>query len=93
MRVYHADLLMYAGDAHPIGRPLESSDAEPQVAASSDRSSASVRCLAMRKQATSSSFLVTVVSLGGVRGEVSANFERPSRSHFSLDSRKQANLV
>ena len=33
---------------------------------------------------------VTVVSLGVVSGEVSANFERPSRSHFSLDSRQQA---
>ena len=31
--------------------------------------------------------LVTVVSLGVVSDEVSANFERPSRSHFSLDSR------
>ena len=31
--------------------------------------------------------LVTVVSLGVVSGEVSANFERPTRSHFSLDSR------
>ena len=37
--------------------------------------------------------LVTVVSLGVVSGEVSANFERPSRSHFSLDSRQQAILV
>ena len=32
--------------------------------------------------------LVTVFSLG-----VSANFERPSQSHFSLDSRQQAILV
>ena len=37
--------------------------------------------------------LVTVFSLGVVNGEVSANFERPSRSHFSLDSRQQAILV
>ena len=37
--------------------------------------------------------LVTVVSLGVVSGEVSADFERPSRSHFSLDSRQQAILV
>ena len=37
--------------------------------------------------------LVTVVSLGVVSGEASANFERPSRSHFSLDSRQQAILV
>ena len=28
-----------------------------------------------------------------VSGEASANFERPSRSHFSLDSRQQAILV
>ena len=37
--------------------------------------------------------LATVFSLGVVSGEVSANFERPSRSHFSLDSRQQAILV
>ena len=37
--------------------------------------------------------LVTVVSLGVVSGEVSANFKRPLRSHFSLDSRQQAILV
>ena len=37
--------------------------------------------------------LVTVVSLGVVSGEASANFERPSLSHFSLDSRQQAILV
>ena len=37
--------------------------------------------------------LVTVFSLGVVSGEVSANFERPSRSHFSLGSRQQAMLV
>ena len=37
--------------------------------------------------------LVSVVSLGVVSGEVSANFERPWRSHFSLDSREQAILV
>ena len=37
--------------------------------------------------------LVTVFSLGVVSCEVSANFERPSRSHFSLDSRQQAILV
>ena len=37
--------------------------------------------------------LVTVFSLGVVSGEVSANFERPSRSHFSLDSRQQAILI
>ena len=36
---------------------------------------------------------VTVVSLGVVSGEVPANFERPPRSHFSLDSRQQAILV
>ena len=34
--------------------------------------------------------LVTVVSLGLVSGEASTYFERPSRSHFSLDSRQQA---
>ena len=34
--------------------------------------------------------LVTVVSLGEVSDEASAYFERPSRSHFSLDSRQQA---
>ena len=34
--------------------------------------------------------LVTVVSLVVVSGEVPANFERRSRSHFSLDSRYQA---
>ena len=37
--------------------------------------------------------LVTLFSLGVVSGEVSANFERPSRSHFLLDSRQQAILV
>ena len=37
--------------------------------------------------------LVTVASLGGVSGEVPANFERPSPSHFSLDSRQQAIVV
>ena len=37
--------------------------------------------------------LVTVVSVGVVSGVVSANFERPSRGHFSLDSRQQAILV
>ena len=37
--------------------------------------------------------LVTVFSLGVLGGEVSAKFERPSRSHFSLDSRQQAILV
>ena len=37
--------------------------------------------------------LVTVVSLGLVSGEVSANFERPSGSHFSLEIRQQAILV
>ena len=37
--------------------------------------------------------LVTVVSLRVVSCEVSANFERPSRSHFSLDSRQQDILV
>ena len=37
--------------------------------------------------------LVTVVSLGVVSGEVPANFERPSPSLFSLDSRQQAILV
>ena len=31
---------------------------------------------------------VTVVSLNVVSGEASANFERPSRSRFSLDSRQ-----
>ena len=36
---------------------------------------------------------VTVVSLGVVIGEVSANFERTSRSHFSLDARQQAITV
>ena len=33
---------------------------------------------------------VTVFSLGVVSGEVSANFEKPSRSHISLDSCQQA---
>ena len=37
--------------------------------------------------------LVIVVSLGEVSGEVPANFERPSQSHFSLDSRQQAIVV
>ena len=37
--------------------------------------------------------LVTVFSLGVVSGEVSANFEQPSRSHFSFDSRQQAIFV
>ena len=37
--------------------------------------------------------LVTVVSLNVASGEASANFERPSRSRFSLDSRQQASLV
>ena len=37
--------------------------------------------------------LVTVVSLGVVSGEVFANFERPSRSYFSLGSRQQAIVV
>ena len=37
--------------------------------------------------------LVTVVSLGVVRGAVSAIFERPPRSHLSLDIRQQAILV
>ena len=37
--------------------------------------------------------LVTVVSLGVVSGEVSANFERPLQSHFSLGSRQQTILV
>ena len=37
--------------------------------------------------------LVTVFSLAVVSGEVSANVERPSRSHFSLDSRQQAIIV
>ena len=37
--------------------------------------------------------LITVVFLGVVSGEVPANFERPSPSHFSLDSRQQAVLV
>ena len=37
--------------------------------------------------------LVTVFSLGVVSGDVSANFEQPSRSHFSLDSCQQAILV
>ena len=37
--------------------------------------------------------LVTVVSLGVVSGEVSANFERPSWRYFSLDSRQQDILV
>ena len=37
--------------------------------------------------------LVTVVSLGVVSGEVSADFERPSRGHFLLDSRQHAILV
>ena len=32
-------------------------------------------------------------ALGVVSGEASANFERPSRSHFSLDSRQQVILV
>ena len=36
---------------------------------------------------------VTVVSLGVVSGEELANFERPSRSYFSLDSRQQAIVV
>ena len=37
--------------------------------------------------------LVNVVSFCVVSGEVSANFERLSRSHFSLDSRQHSILV
>ena len=37
--------------------------------------------------------LVTVVSLGVVSDEVSANFERPSPNHFSLDSRQHSRLA
>ena len=37
--------------------------------------------------------LLTVVSFGVVSGEASDYFERPSRDHFSLDSRQQAILV
>ena len=36
---------------------------------------------------------VTVISFGVMSGEASANFERPSRSHFSLNSRQQAICV